>query len=144
MAVAGFTGTRSSMTNAQRKRFEGLIRHSGVSVLHHGCCVGADQDAHDSCMFFGVDVIAHPPTDQSKAFIPKPHATKPGRVLKVNDPLPYLDRNKRIVEEAEFLIATPGEFNEWRRSGTWATVRHARRCGVPVTVIFPDGKVVLQ
>jgi len=40
------------------------------------------------------------------------------------------------------MIATPGEVDEQLRSGTWSTVRFARKQGKPVHVILPDGRVV--
>jgi predicted Rossmann fold nucleotide-binding protein DprA/Smf involved in DNA uptake len=30
------------------------------------------------------------------------------------------------------------------RSGTWATVRYARRIGRPITLLFPDGGVLRE
>ena len=39
------------------------------------------------------------------------------------------------------MIAAPSEAEEQRRSGTWSTVRFARKQGKPVFVISPDGTV---
>jgi len=46
-----------------------------------------------------------------------------------------------IVRETELLIAAPAEFSEQHRSGTWSTVRYARRLGRPVQIIGPDGRI---
>jgi len=51
----------------------------------------------------------------------------------------YLVRNQHIVNQADVLIATPGEFKEQRRSGTWSTVRKARAKGITVHIVTPDG-----
>jgi len=34
-----------------------------------------------------------------------------------------------------------GKVEEWRGSGTWATIRYARKVGKPVTIIYPDGEI---
>ena len=59
----------------------------------------------------------------------------------IRTPRPYLSRNKDIVRETDMLIATPAEAEEQRRSGTWSTIRFARKLGKPVFVIWPDGTV---
>jgi len=48
-----------------------------------------------------------------------------------------------FVNECDVLIAAPGEFVERKRgSGTWGTVRYARKLGRPLVIIWPDGVVV--
>jgi hypothetical protein len=47
-----------------------------------------------------------------------------------------------IVVESELLIATPKEVKEQLRSGTWATVRRARKVGIPIILITPDGGTI--
>ena len=51
-------------------------------------------------------------------------------------PKPYLDRNRDIVDACEVLLATP-DGPERLRSGTWSTVRYARKIGKPVEVRLP-------
>jgi len=55
-------------------------------------------------------------------------------------PTPYLSRNRAIVDETEMLIATPAEFTEQQRSGTWSTVRYARACGKKVAYSDEAGR----
>jgi hypothetical protein len=52
---------------------------------------------------------------------------------------PYLDRNREIVDNTDVLVACPAGPEE-RRSGTWSTIRHALRWGVPVILCWPDGR----
>lgn len=59
----------------------------------------------------------------------------------IRDPLPPLERNHRIVDACDVLIACPKDAQEQLRSGTWATVRYARKQGKRVIVITPDGTV---
>lgn len=58
---------------------------------------------------------------------------------KVMDSEPYLVRDKKIVKDADVMIATPHSYVEIVRSGTWATVRYARKAGKPIYLILPDG-----
>jgi len=46
----------------------------------------------------------------------------------------YMDRNDRLVELADELVAFPRTREEERRSGTWATIRRAWKAKVPVTL----------
>jgi hypothetical protein len=46
-----------------------------------------------------------------------------------------LDRNRAIVAAVDVLVAAPLEDREVQRSGTWATVRSARRKGIPVVML---------
>ena len=128
----GFTGTRRGMTAEQKTVLRSLLQAAG-GEFHHGDCIGADAEAHDIAQANGLEPVIHPPTD------PKQRARKEAK--RILAPLPYLRRNKEIVRETELLIATPGEFEEQHRSGTWSTVRHARRLGRRVLVILPDGKL---
>lgn len=128
----GFTGSQRGMTREQRLTFR---RHLGrlphIETFHHGDCIGADAQAHDVADERGIMTIAHPPTVATK------RAFKTASVTR--KPRPYIERNRRIVDESDEIIATPAEFEEQLRSGTWSTVRYARRTGKPVTIIFPDG-----
>ena len=44
----------------------------------------------------------------------------------------YLARNDRIVASSDVLVAFPRTENEELRSGTWATIRRARRAGIQI------------
>jgi hypothetical protein len=37
------------------------------------------------------------------------------------------------------VIACPFERTEQQRSGTWATVRMARKAGKPLVIVYPQG-----
>ena len=62
----------------------------------------------------------------------------------VRDPLPYLERNRAIVDACDILIACPKGMQEEQRSGTWATVRYARRRDRPIVIVWPDGTVTRE
>ena len=53
-------------------------------------------------------------------------------------------RDRAMVDEAEVLIACPGALEPVQGSGTWYTIGYARRRGVPVRYVWPDGKVTSE
>lgn len=138
----GFTGTRRGLTDEQQEALVELLgdlaaREEGVRyALHHGDCVGADEDAHGIAEEGGWRTVLHPGEDARGE---SPHrAYCDGDVTM--DALPYGQRNMNIVAVTVMLIACPGS-PERRRSGTWSTVRAAQRMGRPVFLIPPDGDV---
>lgn len=132
MEVAiGFTGTRHAMTEAQRQQVHNLISLHHPCEFHHGDCIGADAQAHHIARFYGCRIVVHPPTD------PKLRAFCDGIILPEK---PYIERNHDIIDAAGFVIATPFEFTEQQRSGTWATIRYARKQQKPLAVVYPNGK----
>jgi hypothetical protein len=136
----GFTGTQTGMTDAQRATLHRLLSdraRTGPAELHHGDCVGADAEAHLIATRLQIPVVLHPPTDPSRRAFCAP-------VQRSFPPRPYLERNHGIVEATTVLVATPSTATERRRSGTWATVRYARKRGHSVIVVNPDGTLALS
>lgn len=122
------------MTDRQREGFERLLGELGVAELIHGDCVGADAEAHGMAACAGVRVRIRPSNREAQ------RAYCVGGEL-IADPEEPLARNRRIVDDGELLIATPGMMKAQRRSGVWATIRYASRRGRPIHVIWPDGQV---
>lgn len=132
----GFTGTRQGMTQEQLFAFRELLQSLSTTELHHGDCVGADADAVDLVgaeLDWDVHVVSHPPLDRSHRAFMNADEHRPQR--------PYLDRNHDIVDETDVLVATPAGYGEEQRSGTWATVRYARKRGRCIYIIWPLGEV---
>lgn len=139
MLRVGFTGTREQITYHQKVEL-----HNRISLfkpgweLHHGCCVGADTEAHllTRINHLGEVVIhGHPPLQDI-------HLSKVVGGCDVLYPAAhYLDRNKTIVASTDCLIAVPLTDTNSVRSGTWSTVRYARALGRPILIIYPDGHV---
>lgn len=130
MVVIGFSGTRWGMTDPQKSIFRELLIKLGATELHLGDCIGGDKDAHGIGRELNLKLIGHPPTD------PKLRA-----FLEYDDVYPkkdYLSRNMDIIVAGEILIATPKEYHNVRRSGTWYTIRHAEGLR-PVIIVYPDG-----
>jgi hypothetical protein len=82
-------------------------------------------------------VFVHPPDDDTRRAYCGVH---PARLAA---PKPYLMRNKDIVDQTSILVAAP-KGPEEKRSGTWATVRYARKLGRPIYICYPDGKMVFE
>lgn len=130
----GFTGTQAGMTYPQKVRLRQALRK--CSEFHHGDCIGSDAEAHDICREFEIVVVGHPPQNRRK------RAHK--KVDREVESLPYLERNRAIVRAVDVMIACPREFKDELRSGTWATIRYARRMKRRMIVIYPDGSGDLE
>lgn len=128
MIRVAFTGTRRGMSKRQREQVRYTLEVLGVPPgfeLHHGDCVGADQDVHGIAQELAeldgliVRIVVHPPRN------PRLRAYLDGDEHR--DALPYLERNRALVDECDCLLACPFEDREQPRGGTWSTVRYARR-----------------
>ena len=128
--IVGFTGTRAGISEAQRAMLKRLL--PGAVELHHGDCVGADEEVHALALGLKIPIVIHPPSDNKlRAFC------KNARMM---EPRPYLTRNRAIVNVAQIVVATPRTDHEplpGRGQGTWSTVRFARRMGREVIVLYP-------
>jgi hypothetical protein len=130
----GFTGTRAGMTNAQRLTFRKLLVLNEVQEFHHGGCVGADAEAHKIAMEKDIPIHVHPSNIKDKSEMCEDATVK----YVTKSPL---ERNREIVDSVDELIAVPKTEREQLRSGTWATIRYAKKKGVPIKIIEPDGSV---
>ena len=119
------------MTPSQKVRFVELLSELNATEFHHGDCIGADAEAHRGALALKIPVYVHPPTVANKrAFCEGADFFHPAE--------DYLYRNRRIVDSTEILIAAPRTSREMLRSGTWATIRYARKRGRPIYLITPD------
>lgn len=80
-----------------------------------------------------LDLKIHPPINPAKRAWCTGDFTYPEK--------DYLDRNRDIVNCTDILITCPSGYTEKLRSGTWATIRYARKIGKTVVIIFPDGSI---
>lgn len=125
----GFTGTRAGMSAAQRAQLVLVLdwlldSHLCMGEFHHGDEPHADREAAAAARAVGVGrVVAHPPT-----------------TLTARD---LLARNRELVAAVDLLIAAPRTDREVLRSGTWATVRYARRRGIPVVMLSRGEEVTM-
>ena len=127
--ILGVTGSRDGGGFKRQGKFFQFLCNNNVSGLHHGDCIGWDEECHEICAHYGIKIVMYPPIeDRYRAFC------KGGDRM---PPKPYLDRNKDIVNAVDFLIAAP-DGPERQRSGTWSTVRYAKKVGVKGVVWMPQ------
>lgn len=141
----GFTGTQRGMTPLQHDTLYWLwvfkavgAQQNDISVtLHHGDCVGADKEADDIASELGWRREGWPyqPISGSRA----KRAYCPVDLMHPVNPDP-MNRNLVIAQRAvDGLYATPAEYVEQLRSGTWSTIRRARKLKRRVVIIYRDG-----
>jgi len=149
----GFTGTKDGMSIEQKRlleeHFTALLEGYDWIEFHHGDCIGADAQAATMLRVLSnklrmmkqatcqVTIIAHPgypvrdPEDTRwRAF-----------TAEINDEIreakPFIARDHDIVDETDELLATPLTREEQVSSGTWTTVRYARKKKKKITIINP-------
>jgi len=133
----GVTATREGLAPPQARSLFRFFKHLKPGELHEGACIGGDEQAWIMAKSLGWHTVAHPGQ--------VPPALR-GRVLdrdEIRLERPPLERNRKIVDETEELVALP-KGPEELRSGTWSTVRYARRLGRQITIIWPDGAVTVE
>lgn len=104
---------------------------SKATEFHHGDCIGADASAHEIAKELEIDIYIYPPINNRK------RAFCCTGSFKIHPPKDYIERNHNIVDNCDILIACPKSNIEELRSGTWATVRYARKIKRPVIVLKP-------
>lgn len=135
--TVGFTGTQEGMTQIQKELVSARLRTTmelyKVCKAVHGYCIGADDEFGIMAMnqdyfvevFPGCNDNGDTPKLGTSAFDLK------------HMPVPYLARNGVIAHSCDVLIATPRTMEEELRSGTWATIRYAKKIGKPVDIVWP-------
>jgi len=117
--IIGFTGTRWGMTKYQMEEVRRLLRETGGKEFHHGDCMGADEQSHRIAQVYGYNIIIHPPIKTIlRAFC------RGGTVREAKE---YITRNIDIIKDCDLLIACPVSPDETSKSGTWNTIRRAKK-----------------
>ena len=139
MTKIGFTGTRHGMNETQRKELKKLLDNKEFCEFHHGKCIGSDEQAHEYVETIKEDrhikIVGHPP--KYKKFMSD---CKCDIMMK---PFDYLKRNHNIVDNTDMLIATP-DTKEKLHSGTWSTIRYAKKHGKRTYIIHKNGRVTIK
>lgn len=142
--VIGFSGTQVGMTEAQKNKFvEEFCKIQDMFPdkkleFHHGDDEGSDSDADELVRFCSrsCEIHIHPPVNENR----RAFCNKRGPTV-VHEAKKFLVRNNDIAYVCNMLIAIVKERYEMRRSGTWSTVRRARRYNKPIIFIYPDGNI---
>lgn len=140
--ILGFTGTRRGMTTRQRNALPGVLSSLPAQLLHGGA-PGADEemDSFLAPLFLEPGSIQVYPGDYGREDYWKSPDRPFSNLRRIWPAVHYLKRNWIITYKADRLLATPETDNEVLRSGTWATIRYARRLKKPITIISPDGSI---
>lgn len=117
------------MSARQVREFLVVLEDLKPKEFHHGDCIGADSEAHELVRkyFPKVAIHIHPPLNMNKRGWNMD-------AKRIYDSKEYLQRNKDIVNQTDVLVAAPAG-PETLRSGTWSTVRYARRLGKPRRIL---------
>lgn len=132
----GFTGTRSLNPMEDIGRLMMILEAlpTGTAIVT-GACIGVDSFIASQAHNFGLSVHTVVPADRSRVDRRwRDHCDTFEEMASGTD---YRARNVRIVELSTRVIAVPDHAEdapESRRSGTWMTVRIARKAGKPVDV----------
>lgn len=138
MTTIGFTGTRNGMSESQKTQVKQLLTeylktYKNLTVIH-GDCIGADEDFHNICseLSSSIKIVIYPGHPKNNVNnIYRAHC----KSNNIREPKEFLERNRDIVSECNFLIACPQSEKEELRSGTWFTIRHAQKVGKEVKIV---------
>ena len=134
MRRRGFTGTRNPPASARDSiRLYLMTLSPMVDELVIGCCVGVDQIVGREGRKLGFKVHGIVPANRSQ--VPTYYRDFCTTTEHMPDDTDYMDRNQRIVDVSVDLTAFPLDSTERQRSGTWATVRRARKANKPVIIL---------
>ena len=126
----GFTGTQDGISKERLYDIELIVREYKKMYekvwLHHGACIGADTQVHGRLYTLVDAIVVHEPVIKVKQGV-FPDTNDPHVYWRL--PYDYLVRNRHIVQESQLLIAAPATKKPVLRSGTWATIRYARKLG---------------
>lgn len=137
--IIGFTGPRSGINSTQIEIFADLFRHLDGHAMVHGGAQGADEQA-DTVAAGLIDpwnIEIFPGNEDRQRYW---QCKMPRR--QVHQWIAPLDRNRLVANACHVLIAAPRTASEEARSGTWTTVRYARRMRIRHVLVWPDGDVV--
>lgn len=136
--VLSFTGRSDGMNEYQMDLVYQLCGFSfpvwGYKIVeaHHGDCIGADAQFHDIISAFTDNIVIHPALNpQYRAFC---HANT------ILPPKKALDRDDDMARICDIMLATPPTDEEILRSGTWATIRYAKKHKKKIYIVQPKGE----
>ena len=138
----GFSGTHKGMTDHQRQSLIYLLRELVPNEFHHGDCIGSDAEAHMLVRDYSpaTKIHIHPGHNYS--------GESPTRARMKGDvwyaPKHYLDRDWDIVIATDYLVATPEKDREVLRSGTWATLRRAKRLSKSYMILSRNSDKIVE
>lgn len=149
------TATQSGLTFRQLEwamtRTNRVMKELLLTEFHHGGCIGGDDQLQH---IVGVlrrtleedrEDFTGPVIELHRGSTPEKWADD-GFADEIHGPEDNIARNHIMVDlldpcGEDEMWAFPGEQAEVLRSGTWATIRYAKKQGVNLYVIYPDGTI---
>lgn len=137
--ILSFTGTQEGMTFKQMDQVRRLLEELTPTMVIHGDCIGADSEFHSIVDTWRkkngiyIPIKIYPSDNEKKRANCDSDIIMPQK--------PPLERNRDIALEGDRLLACPKEMIPIIRSGTWTTIRNAKKFGKIVYIVYPNGKV---
>ena len=133
MNSIGFVGTADNLTPAQANKVRLLLSSLKPRYVHHGDCLGSDEDVHRLAVQTPARIVAHPPLDSSR----RAHLAA-DLILR---PVGYVTRFRTIVACSELLfVAVPAPGSKLRR-GMVDLVHRGVAPGATFVAIKHDGRL---
>lgn len=147
--ILGITATRKGIRFAQAEAFKKIFLSILPTQLHHGACVGGDEDAvlcadqiwRDDKVAFPIIIVAHPGKSASDSGSERPNRSEIS-IANSNIVFPekgYFARNRDIVNASTVMIAFPPCKPMPKSGGTTYTYNYAIKQGKPTWIAWPDG-----
>lgn len=134
MTVYGVTGARKINEKHEKEIVLIFLELLTMDRLVHGCCTGVDELCTFLVIGEGPSITAIVPPNR-RLVSQRAYKNSDEIVLIPDGPDGYKRRNQEVVDRSDVLLAFPMYPENHplsRRSGTWQTVRLARRKGIPV------------
>jgi hypothetical protein len=130
--IVGITGTEKGTSPYQADAVWTLLNFLRPDWLRHGDCVGVDIQVAEMATYLGIGTIAHPACN-----IPEKYKAHHKSTIVMPEELPLV-RDMDMAKSVSIMIACPEEQKEILRSGTWATVRYARKARIPRIIMLGE------
>jgi hypothetical protein len=151
MTIIGFTGARE-VTPMQRLYIRAVLRHLPADTYVTGACTGVDEVIARAVAEYYPDarnliVVPSGRSYVSHAFLVD--MARAGATINLMAPgTTYKDRNQVIVDQSQRLVGFPAfaeGHDKGQTSGTWPTIRMARRAFVAgLHIEEPDVRILTE
>jgi hypothetical protein len=130
-----FAGSRFGMTIQQKLKVKEFIlkNKNKIEEIRHGDIIGGDEEFHS--ILFHLDMInkvhIHPAYDRkSRALCKSPNIYKPQNTS---------TRKKIMLDNSNFLLATPNTYRYGNRFDVWSYIKIAQEKNIETMIVYPDG-----
>jgi hypothetical protein len=122
------------MTEWQVRALRELLQLMQPDAFFHNGMIGATAQAHAIARGLDLQIVIIPPKNTDLR-------AKLEGAIQIETPEDFNDSLDHVIEDSHIVIFTPREEVEKLRSGTWRSIRQAKREGKSVYIIFPDGRL---